>query len=43
MGYSKNALPKRETIWEMEARLKEQAKELLKRIKEKEESNKLKV
>lgn len=34
MGYSKNPLPKRETIWEMEVRLKEQAKESLRKIKE---------
>ena len=37
MAYSKNPLPKRETIWEMEIRLKKEAKDLLKRIKEKEQ------
>jgi hypothetical protein len=38
MGYSKNPLPKRQTIWEMEIRLKQEAKELLKAMKEKEKS-----
>ena len=33
MAYSKNPLPKRETIFEIEYRLKQEAKQLLKQIK----------
>jgi hypothetical protein len=34
MAYSKNPLPKRETIFEIQYRLKQEAKELLKKLKQ---------
>jgi hypothetical protein len=34
MAYSKNPLPKRETIFEIQYRLKQEAKELLNKLKE---------
>jgi len=34
MAYSKNPLPKRETIFEQEYRLKQEAKQLLKKLKQ---------
>ena len=34
MAYSKNPLSKRETIFEQEYRLKQEAKELLKKLKQ---------
>jgi hypothetical protein len=34
MAYSKNPLPKRETIFEIQYRLKQEAKELLNKLKQ---------
>ena len=34
MSYSKNPLPNRETIFEIQYRLKQEAKELLKKLKQ---------
>jgi len=39
MAYSKNPLPKRETIFEIQYRLKQEAKELLKQIKNDKDRN----
>ena len=39
MAYSKNPLPKRETIFEIQYRLKQEAKELLKKIKNDKDRN----